>query len=81
MNYKRQKLASIIPTFIGLALFIVLFVIGIIFFSYLLIIGAIIGLILFLIGFIRAKFFMKGHRPIKQQPQQHRGRTIDHDKL
>ena len=80
MNYNRQKLAAIIPTFIGLALFIVLFVIGIIFFSYLLIIGAIIGLILFIIGFIRAKFFMKRQRPVKQPPQ-NRGGTIDHDKL
>jgi len=86
MNRNTHKLASVLGSIVGIAVFIGLFILGLIFFSYLLIIGGIIGLVLFLIGYIRAKFFIKRFQAdikkeqAKQQgPQLHKGRTIDHE--
>lgn len=78
MPHARNKLAAVIMPIIGMALFIILFVVGLVFFSYLLIIGTIIGLVLFTIAYIRAKFFAKKMRKhaVKQRRQ---GRTIEHD--
>jgi len=79
----KQKLSVILTSFIGMGVFIVLFIVGLIFLSYLLIIGGIIGLILFSIAYLRAKFFAHNiKKQIKgtQAKQHHRkGRTIDHE--
>jgi ABC-type transport system involved in cytochrome bd biosynthesis fused ATPase/permease subunit len=75
MSQFFSRLWATIMPFIGMALFIVVLIIGIIFVSYILIILAIIFFILFVIGFIRMKFASRKSK--KQDDSQ--GRTINHD--
>jgi len=79
----KNKIVGTLISFIGMGVFVVLFILGLIFFSYLLIIGAIVGLILFGIAYLRAKFFqqkVKKTEPSSTHKKVHHGRTIDHEK-
>lgn len=73
-----QNLTSTLVSFIGLGVFIVLFICALIFFSYIFVIGAGIGLILFLISYIRALLYKKRHHEIHLKDG-HSHRIIDQD--
>ncbi|MCB1827935.1 MAG: hypothetical protein KDH94_05860 [Coxiellaceae bacterium] len=78
MNTKNTpNLGNILASFVGMGIFIVLFIVGLIFFSYLLIIGGIVGLILFGIAYLRLKFFSRKN---KKAASESHGRIIDQDK-
>ncbi len=79
MRQPNPNLSNRIMSFIGLGIFIVLFICAFVFLSYLLIIGAAIGLILFLIAYVRKRFFHRNqqHNFIKDDDQTHR--VIDQD--
>tara|TARA_B100002051_G_scaffold246447_1_gene254553 strand:- start:115 stop:345 length:231 start_codon:yes stop_codon:yes gene_type:complete len=73
MNNLKEAIAG----YIGVALFIILVIIGLYIFSYILIIVALLGLVVYTITFIRLKFFAKS--PPTTRSTDHSGRTIDHD--
>lgn len=77
MSHSAERFAAKLLPFLGMGVFIVLFIFGLMVLSYVLIIGAVIGLILFLINYIRTKFSHTHKKP--HHLHQHRGRTIDHD--
>lgn len=79
MRQPNPNLTNRIMSFIGLGIFIVLFICAFVFLSYLLIIGAAVGLILFLIAYIRNRFFHKKQADgfINDNDQTHR--IIDQD--
>jgi len=81
-NNGFQRILAVIMPFVGMGIFVVLFIVGLIFFSYLLIIAAIIGLVLFAIGYVRVKLFQRKSRTAaNDQTYQSsgKGRVIEHD--
>ena len=83
MKQSMNKLKAKVMPYIGMGLFLILFLLGLVVFSYILIIGAIVGLILFLIAYIRSKFTR--HHPHSQNDQSYKnkpqGRVIDHNDI
>lgn len=78
MNQTQHKMAFGFAQFIGMAVFILLFIVGIVFFSYLLIFGAVVGLILFGVGYIRAKIMRSKRQKQGKYTKPAQGRTIEY---
>lgn len=80
MKKNIDKIVAMILPYIGMGIFLILFVLGIVVFSYLLILGAIIGLLLFLIAYVRS-LFVRTRRlhPLQQHREPKGGRIIEQD--
>lgn len=76
-SYPSSFFAKIMP-FIGIGIFLAIFVIAFVFLSYVLLIGAVIGLALFVVAFIKQTFFSSKSKTtavVSKRPP----RTFDHD--
>ncbi len=69
-NFKKNILS-----FIGLGIFVVLFLASLFIFSYIIIIGAVIGLVLFAVAYVRARILQSR---AKQDYENKHGRVIDY---
>ncbi len=76
----QKFLAKILPI-IGMAVFIILLIIGLIVFSYIILIAALIGLVLFGIGYIKARLVGQKQPPTTNEQEKHSGRVIDHNEI